>query len=227
MDGYLQRSYLSEYNRYRRHEFITISIEGSISRPEPAPPSREPQPPKPPLKTMQNIVAPEVPTQGNSKQLDTLSLFYCAFLQLFVHFRVIMRLLLLRRLFSSWSPFICFGIYLFCTYSLYLQPDFTPFSSLSQAVFPLSSHLFLAFFRNGMFWYLLSHGRCVARMLSRARCFVICCLMADVYHAYFPAWNGLLFVPHGCCLVCLFLRRLARILYGMRCFVTCSPVTDA
>lgn len=48
----LQRSYPSEYKRYRRHEFITISIERSISRPESAPQSREPLLPQPPLETM-------------------------------------------------------------------------------------------------------------------------------------------------------------------------------
>ena len=34
--AYLQRSYLSEYQRYRRHAFIIISIEGSTSMPDPA-----------------------------------------------------------------------------------------------------------------------------------------------------------------------------------------------
>ena len=43
---YLQRSYPSEYKRYRRHEFIIISIEDSTSMPDPAP--QAPQVPRPP-----------------------------------------------------------------------------------------------------------------------------------------------------------------------------------
>lgn len=116
----LQRSYPSEYKKYRRHGFITISIERSTSRPESAPQSQEPQLAAAPSwdnVLLRNVAAPETPTQGNSDQLGTLSLFYRAFLQLFVHFRVISRLLLLRRLFSLSSPFTSFGIYLFCTFS--------------------------------------------------------------------------------------------------------------
>lgn len=57
----------------------------------------------------------------------------------------------------------------------------------------------LVFLRHKIFCYVLRHGCCFVRILSSIRCFVICCLVADVY--------------------CIF--------SGMRCFVICSLMVDA
>ena len=63
-NGYLQRSYPSEYKRYSPYAFIIISIEDSSSMPDPAPQPQEqpPQVPRPPQDAVvQNIVASATP----------------------------------------------------------------------------------------------------------------------------------------------------------------------
>ena len=70
---YLQRSYPSEYKRYRRHAFIIISIEDSTSMPDPAPQPQEqpPQVPRPPQDAVVwNIVASATPALDTPDQLE-------------------------------------------------------------------------------------------------------------------------------------------------------------
>ena len=72
----------------------------------------------------------------------------------------------------------------------------------------------LVFLRHRIFCYVLRHGCCFVRILSGIRCFVICCLVADVY-CIFSGMRCFVIIlfPHGRCSVCNF--------SGMRYFISC------
>ena len=79
LNGYLQRSYPSEYKRYRQHAFIVISIEGSTSTPDPAPPPQEQpsQVPRPPhYAVVQNIVASATPAHDTLTRLEPSTVYF-------------------------------------------------------------------------------------------------------------------------------------------------------